>query len=108
MSGAARTAAADRIVDFLRRIHPVKTAENVAADSGLHVDTIQKWIDRGSAPSLVGILTLTGAYGPDVLVAAYGERSPMWLTRIAKAERAARIEAQIELLRREQESLAVE
>lgn len=94
MSVAARTSAAERLADYLRRKHPSKTAENVAADANLNADTVQKWLDRGSMPSAVGLLYLVGAYGAEVLCAAYGKDSPAWLTTARQDAELARLKAE--------------
>ena len=91
---AARAAAARRIIAHLRALHPVKTAECVAAATGLPVETIQTWIDRGSCPNLIGYLRVLAAYGPDFVAASMGERSPAWLTRAGQEAEIARLEAQ--------------
>lgn len=98
MSVAERTSAADRVAAFLRRLHPIKTAENVAADTGLNADTVQKWLDRGSMPSAVGLIYLVGAYGPDFLSACMGDRAPEWLTAAGQDAELARLKAEREAL----------
>lgn len=91
---AARADAAGRIIAHLRALYPVKTAECVAADTGLPVETVQTWIDRGSCPNLIGYLRLLGAYGPDFVAASMGERAPNWLTRAGQEAELARLEAE--------------
>lgn len=98
MSVAERTTAAGRVADFLRRLHPSKTAENVAADTGLNAVTVQKWLDRGSMPSAVCLIYLVGAYGPDFLAACMGEKTPAWLTLAGQDAELARMQAEREAL----------
>jgi len=91
-----------RLGGYLRSLRPDKTAETVAAETGLPADTIAKWLPpTRSAPSFGALLVLAGVYGPAVLAAAY-KRPPPWLdAAVAEAERqdltqlAARIEAQL-------------
>lgn len=90
---AVRAGAAERIIAFLRARYPVKTAENVAADTGLSPLTIQTWIDRCTAPNIVGIIALTAAYGPDFLSACMGEKTPDWLVAAERKKRAAELKA---------------
>lgn len=98
MSVAERTNAAERVADYLRRLHPAKTAENVSADTGLNAETVQKWLDRGSMPSAVGLIYLVGAYGPEFLAACMGEKAPAWLTLAGQDAELARLAAQREAI----------
>lgn len=98
MSVAERTSAADRVAVYLRRMHPQKTAENVAADTNLNAETVQKWLDRGSMPSAVGLIYLVGAYGPDFLAACMGDKAPEWLTLAGQDAELARLQADREAL----------
>lgn len=82
------------MIAFLRRQHPVKTADNVAADSGVPAGTVQKWLDRGSAPSVVHFARLVSAYGPDFLATAFAS-PPAWLSQAVRDERAATLKAEI-------------
>lgn len=105
LSGAERSAVADRVVAYLRSRHPAKTAEHVAAESGVGVDTVQKWLDRGSMPSGLALCMLIGAYGPDFLRVAL-PKTPAWLDRAAREERLASIQAQIDVLKAEEARLS--
>lgn len=98
MSVAPRTDAAERVGAFLRSKYPTKTAENVAADTGLGIDGIQKALDRGSVPSGLAIAAMILAYGPDFLAALLGERTPAWLTAAGQDAEIARLQAQREAL----------
>ncbi len=84
---------AERIVDFLKYRHPVKTAEAVAAETGIAVSTTSKWLEGLTVPGGVSFLRLVGAYGPEFLCATMGA-APDWLTAAARAERQAALEAE--------------
>ena len=110
LSGSARTdvaeriAKAERIIAFLRQRYPVKTAENVAADIGGSAETIQKMIDRVSAPSAWSYGRLVCAYGPSFLCAALSN-PPAWIVAAAQAERLATVQAEYDRLAAELASL---
>lgn len=82
------------MIAFLRHMHPSKTAENVSLDSGVPAGTVQKWMDRGSAPSVVHFARLVSAYGPDFLATAFAS-PPAWLSQAVREERAATLKAEI-------------
>lgn len=105
LSVAERTDAADRLAGFFRQKHPVKTAENVAADANLNAETVQKWLDRGSMPSAMGLLYLVCAYGPELLCALYGADTPAWLTTAHQGAELARVEAELAALERRRAAL---
>ncbi len=95
---------AERIIGFLRRMYPTKTADNVAADIGGSAVTIQKMIDRRSTPNVVTYGRMLMAYGPAFLVAVY-PNAPKWLDEAHRREQQAalraeqqRIEAQLAAL----------
>lgn len=90
---AERQAKAERIIAFLRQRYPMKTADNVAADIGGSAESIQKMIDRVSAPSAWTYGRLVCAYGPAFLCAALA-KPPTWVVAAAHAERLARVEAE--------------
>jgi transcriptional regulator with XRE-family HTH domain len=62
----------EKIVLFMRRKHPSKTAERVAADTGINVHTVRKFQDRVSAPSIVMLNRLAEAYGIEFLHFVFG------------------------------------
>lgn len=93
LSVAERTEKAERIIAFLRRLYPMKTAENVAADIGGSAETVQKMMDRGSTPNVVTYGRMILAYGPDFLVAVY-PNAPKWLNDAHRAARLAALEAE--------------
>lgn len=92
-----RTVVQERTNEFLRRIHPLKTAENVAADTGISPNTIAKWLERGSAPTSWAFLKLLSAYGPELACAVMTD-PPSWLDRAAREEERRRLEGQIAAL----------
>ncbi len=88
----------ERVSAFLRRLHPIKTADNVAVETGIPVNTIKTWLQRGSAPDAEGYTALWVAYGPDFLAAAAANRSPEWLAQARRAQEAKHLKAQISAL----------
>ncbi|WP_156295605.1 hypothetical protein [Methylobacterium aquaticum] len=106
LSGVDRTTVAERIVAFLRSRHPFKTAEFAAAETNLKAETIQKILDRVSMPSGVTLIYLVGAYGPEFLAAAMGDRAPQWLTAAGQDAELARLDAEMAALKARREALA--
>ncbi|MBN6821723.1 hypothetical protein ACXR8U_13935 [Methylobacterium radiotolerans] len=98
LSAAERADSVGRLGAFLRARHPIKTAANVAADTGVHVDTVQKWLDSGCAPSWPAALALLLAYGAEPFCAALGKDTPDWLTAAGQDAELARLEAQREAI----------
>lgn len=89
----------DRLVEYLVRRHPTKTAARVAAEAGCSRLAVEKWIERRSAPSFAAFLALVGAYGPDFLAEVMGEESPGWLAHAFAAVERQAIEAEIDARR---------
>jgi hypothetical protein len=87
----------ERVCAFLRERHPVKTADNVSADTGIPFNTIKTWLERASAPNAEGYTALWMAYGPDFL-AALADREPAWLQDVRRAQEAAQLKAEIAAL----------
>jgi len=100
LSVAERTEKAERIIGFLRRLYPTKTAENVAADIGGSPETIQKMMDRCSTPSTILFSRMIFAYGPAFLIAVY-PKAPKWLDDAHRRERLAALEAEQARIRAE-------
>lgn len=92
-----RLSVGERVCAFLREQHPVKTADNVAADTGIPFNTIKTWLDRASAPNAEGYTALWMAYGPNFL-AALADREPAWLQDVRRAQEAAHLKAEIAAL----------
>lgn len=92
-----RTSLGERVVAFLRSRHPTKTADNVAADTGVSVNTVKTWLDRASAPNADGYTRLWIAYGPDFL-AAMPDKPPAWLDQFRRDREAAHLKSEIAAL----------
>lgn len=82
----------DRAVAFVRRLYPTKTADCVAADTGLSAQTVRRWLEGVAKPSWAGFSRLILAYGPAFLVAVY-PNCPRWLDEAHQRERLADLEA---------------
>lgn len=87
VSGDAR----ERLVAFLRAVHPHKTADHVAADVHLSADTVRKWLDGSASPSCIALLRLISVYGPPLL-AAVMDCQPGWLDVAHRAVEVQRLE----------------
>lgn len=98
------TIVGERVICFLRNIHPAKTAENVAADTGVAAATVKKWMERSSVPSGLAMMRLIATYGPEFLVAAFPS-APLWLRDASRAYRIAKLSQQQEALQRELDEL---
>ncbi|WP_131194052.1 helix-turn-helix domain-containing protein [Lichenihabitans psoromatis] len=83
-----------RLCVFLRRLHPHKTIDRVAADTGISRATVAKWIEREGSPSVPALIKLGLAYGPDLMLAVAPELA--WLVTIAKLTQHQALEAQID------------
>jgi hypothetical protein len=92
--GQLSEACADRVVTFLRSRYPSKTAESVAAETGLGVDRIRKWLERGSKPSCAACFVMIAVYGPEFLSAVM-HRPPAWIATAARAARREQLRAEI-------------
>lgn len=93
VTGPDRTFVADHAIEFLRRIYPTKTADNVAADISVSPDTISKMIERGATPSAATFCRLIFAYGPAFLAAVY-PKAPQWLDEANRREMQANLRAE--------------
>lgn len=94
---------ADRITAFLRKVHPTKSADNVAADTGLSVNTVRKWFSREATPNAYAVMLLIGAYGPELLCAAL-TNPPAWLDKAARERDIAEYDAKIAALQQAREA----
>lgn len=107
LSGLATNDVGSRVALFLRRRHPTKTVDHVAADLaawGVGAAAISKWLERSSAPGAKAWVALIGCYGPEFL-AAVMPSSPRWLDEAYRAETQRRIEAEIAALEAQREAL---
>lgn len=102
---ADRLDLATRVDAFLRARYPSKTGEHVSADIGVPATTVQKWMDRGSAPSGLALVKMISAYGPEFLAAVMGDAAPRWLKQSHHAERRAQIADQLAAISAELQSL---
>jgi hypothetical protein len=94
-----------RAVDYLRKIHPVKTGLSVEAETGISSDTFRKWCDGAGRPSFSHYTTLIRIYGMPFLRAVMGASSPKWLDAAYADAENDRIEKQILELRERQREL---
>ena len=81
-----------RVSDFLRSIHPIKTAACVEADTGVSARTVSKWLEGASSPSGNAYHRLIEVYGPELFVFVSPEASPASLREAARVCRQARLE----------------
>lgn len=81
-----------RIAEFLRSIHPQKTALCVEADAGISAKTIEKWLGGNSSPSGNAYHRLIEVYGPELFVFVSPNASPASLQEAARICRQARLE----------------
>ena len=88
----------ERLSSFLKAKHPIKTAENVSADTGIAPATVARWLDRGSAPNLDSLSQLVGAYGSEVLCVILVRPPPALIAAVRQEERE-RVEREIARLR---------
>ncbi|MBY6242817.1 hypothetical protein [Methylosinus sp. Sm6] len=107
ISRALDSAARDRVSDFLRRAHPLKTGEWVEDRTGGAVSAmrVRKWLTGDAAPDFFALLHLIRAYGADFLVFVIGD-APESLLEAALVERRARYLESVKKLEEEFESLS--
>ena len=74
------------VANHLRAIHPIKTAEHVAAAIGYPVETVRPWLRGAARPNGAAMLALVGVYGLELLAAALPS-APEWVNRALIAER---------------------
>lgn len=81
---------------FLINIYPVKTAENVAADTGIASRTVQRWLsEEPIAPNMPSLLCLACVYGAPFLAESL-TRCPQWLNDYVRLTRLSEIQSEIE------------
>jgi hypothetical protein len=88
----------ESLAAFLRRIHPAKTADCVAVDTGVAAETVRGWLKSASRPGCKHLLALIGAYGPEFLVAMF-PNAPRWLRAVQRAERQSELESELAAVR---------
>lgn len=89
---------------LFRRVHPVKTAEAVAASLGAPARTVENWMSGVSAPSLGWFVKILDVYGPGVLAEVMPGPCE-WLSAAVRAERRAQLEAEQRRIEREMAAL---
>ncbi len=72
-----------RCVTYLRGRHPAKTAQAVAAETGLPARTVERWLTFDAQPSVSAFARLVAAYGAPFLAAAIPGLG--WVERAASA-----------------------
>lgn len=92
--GRGAEARLERVCAFLREAYPTKTADSVAADTGIPAARVRKWLEGKAYPSGAAVVLLTAAYGPEFLCAVM-DSPPAWLTEAGRAQARARISTQI-------------
>jgi hypothetical protein len=78
---------------FLRAKHPFKTADCVAAQTGISANTISKWLRGESRPGWGHTMALIGVYGADFLWAS-SPQSRVWLAPARKLEELRQLESE--------------
>jgi hypothetical protein len=92
--------ARDRLVAYLRKRHPTKTSEAIAAETGvMSPAAARKMLNHRSGPSFDNFLALTRTYRAEFLVAVMGSDAPESLQLAALAERRQRYEEGVAELR---------
>lgn len=85
----------ERLARFLRERHPQKTALSVAAETDIPASTVEKLIERCSAPSATTLWALIRAYGAQVVEASFPD-APEWISEAAHRQRIAEAEAALD------------
>lgn len=86
----------ERVATFLGALHPVKTAENAAAELRVPSATIRKLLQRRSTPSGDLLARMIAVWGPEFASAALPGCA--WLSEAAAARRRVSIDARIAAL----------
>ena len=89
---------------FCRERHPAKTAQHVAAETGLPLDSVKKWLAGDAVPGGRALLALLCVYGPD-LAHAMLNGAPSWISSAARAECSRRLDAEIAIRQTERSRL---
>ena len=95
----------ERIVEFLREVHPVKTIDSVAADIGVARSTVAKWLEGACTPGAIPFIKLMGAYGPEFVVAVW-PNAPKWMHQAYRDHQEEDLNRQMEAIRRKLETLS--
>jgi hypothetical protein len=73
-----------RVVAFLQRKYPSKTADCVSADTGIIADTVRKLLAGCSRPTWGNTLRLVKAYKAPLLEAAFLDDPEEWVSRASR------------------------
>lgn len=97
--GIRQLSEAARVSRFLRLKYPERTAVNVSADTGgkISAKTIEKWLERSSAPSFAHAMLLIATYGSDFICACM-DNPPACIREARSLRRRRAIEKQIAAL----------
>jgi DNA-binding phage protein len=90
-----------RIAEFLRTIHPQKTATCIEAETQISAKTVEKWLSGNSSPSGNTYHRLIEVYGPELFVFVNPDASPASLQEAARVCRQARLERQAAKIRQQ-------
>lgn len=90
-----------RIAEFLRTIHPQKTAACIEADTQISAKTVEKWLSGTSSPSGNTYHRLIEVYGPELFVFVNPDASPASLQEAARVCRQSRLERQAAKIRQQ-------
>lgn len=94
----------ERVCAFLRAQHPVKTAEWVAAETGIPAETIAHWLKIDGRPSAAHLLALIGAYEAEFLV-SIAPSLGKWLDPVRRERKLLELERRRGLIDQEIKSL---
>ena len=79
---------------FLRARHPIKTAANVEAETGIPSDSVRKWLNGQAQPNGAAVIAMVCAYGPELLHATV-RGAPDWLSATVRERAMRELEAKI-------------
>jgi hypothetical protein len=93
-----------RVQEFLRSRHPIKTAANVAAETGCGLHQVKRWLEGAATPNSEAWVALIATYGPEFLAAVMPNRFD-WLDAAVQAREEAALEADIAAKRKRLDQL---
>ena len=91
---------AERVSTFLRRMHPVKTAQCVEVEAGIPATTVRKWLEQGCAPSGKHTAALARRYR-GFLWAVFPDAENEWVAEVARQDELERLERQAATIRQQ-------
>ncbi len=97
-------ACGERLIAFLRERYPQKTADCVAADTGIPATNVAKWLSGASLPNFRAVIALLIAYDVDFW-AAVVPNPPAFVVRERTEQQIRELEDGIAQQRRELEAL---